>query len=113
MTKYNWDKIDQRWHWVARQKDGGIVGYESIPSLLTNNGTWDYSGEAGRLATVPACLNADILDDWAESLEERPKPEPRYEMAHDRWESTNVLDTATHNYLKMGEILDLLNEREQ
>jgi hypothetical protein len=65
------------------------------------------------MGSVPKVLNADILDDWTESLEERPKPQPRYQMLHGRGEETALFDDREGRYLTMGEILDLLNEREQ
>jgi hypothetical protein len=63
-----------------------------------------------RLGELPTVSS---YQDWEESLEERPKPEPRYKMGNIRWMESTVMDTSTNHELTMGEILDLLNEREQ
>jgi hypothetical protein len=113
MTKYNWDEIDEQWNWVAMDGDGFIFVYEKAPSI---DGCAWKEPDGGRYhckGAIPQILNRTVLDDWTESLEERPKSQPRYVMDIDRWTTSWITDRINSREITMGEILDLLNAIEQ
>jgi hypothetical protein len=112
MTKYNWKEVPEYINWIARDKNGNVWGYQTEPRIVPDVAVWSVRGDAE--CDILGCFTSrGILDDWTESLEERPKPEPRYKMGYARWDATTLRDDIDGRYLTMGEILDLLNEREQ
>jgi hypothetical protein len=110
MTRYNWNAIPKKYNWVGVDSHGIIRSFVKRPVAAA--GYWvDGNGDIpDRLGELPYLIS---VKDWEESLEERPKPEPRYKMGYDRWDSTTLRDDIDGRYLTMGEILDMLNEREQ
>ena len=106
MTKYNWDKIDKEWNWVAMDASGMIYGYTHKPT--SSSGEWTLSdGEYYLLASTPVILNND---GWKDSLEERPKPTPRYRLNAPRWEDSWITDVVANHDMTLGEVVHMLNE---
>jgi hypothetical protein len=111
VSKYNWDEIPEEFRWVARDKYGAYWAYPIKPSLADGVGAWVWSGatpvEVGQL---PDCLSAEALPPWQDSLEERPKPPPRYRSEQlDGGRVFTVIDAQTDKALTGPEILGLLN----
>jgi hypothetical protein len=63
------------------------------------------------MGSVPKVLNTDILDDWTESLEERPKVK-RYQIDK-AVDFIRIIDTREDKPLSGYQIVDLLNEHEE
>jgi len=106
MSRYKWDHIDERYNWVAKDSNGRVDAYTERP--FHNERLWypTFGSQHKQLGYSPPW---ESDDDWKESLEERPKPAKRYELM----EFGEVLDTATGYWLKLVEIVDLLNEYEK
>jgi hypothetical protein len=116
LTLYNWDKVPEHFKWVARNYDGRIYAFKERPDLYTNTKQWLVSGNGCELmGSVAFVLNDVVLCDWTTSLEERPKPKPRY--IH--WKNDSPLDriilfdTQDRENITIKDILDHYNREHQ
>jgi len=106
MSRYDWSAIDKKYNWVAKDSNGRFDAYMERPTLGER---WWYASVGSHYQHLGYSPPWESDDDWQESLEERPKPAERYELM----EFGEVLDTATGYWLKLVEIVDLLNEYEK
>jgi len=105
MTRYDWDKIDKRFNWVAKDANGMVEAYQVHPIL--KEFWWYSSGATEILGYAPPW---ESHSDWKESLEERPKPAKRYQIDTGPG-LLRIIDTQTDQALSGNQIVDLLNER--
>jgi hypothetical protein len=115
VSKYEWYEIPREFNWVARDKYGACWAFVSEPSLVGEAGTWVWTGAAPvEVGQIPDCISAETLPPWQESLEERPKPPPRYKTEQLQGGTFfTIIDTQTDKALTGPEILSLLNEGEK
>jgi len=107
MTRYKWDAIDERFSWVAKDANGMVEAYRERPILKE---FWWYSGSATEILGYAPPWESH--SDWKESLEERPQPADRYRLDRERWPYSAITDTTTNHELTLGEVVDLLNDKE-
>jgi hypothetical protein len=121
MTKYNWSIVDPYWRFIARDQDGQLIAYRVSPTL--DQGVWvpqtlkdDLRGisDFKVLGQLPEELDTDTLGDWQNSLEMRPKPEPRYTFGLDEsGKEIMVHDHVMERLLSYVEAVKVLNEYEE
>ena len=107
MSKYNWDKIDKNYNWIAKDSDGMIVAYGQRPILREHSWNSSSVGDPTDLLGYSHWWESD--SDWKESIEERPKYSKRYELSY----SQVILDTAQRKWLDLTEVVDRLNKYEE
>jgi hypothetical protein len=105
MTRYDWDNIDKRYNWVAKDSNGTVEAYRERP-ILTKRCWGSTTGDNIFLGYSPSW---ESDDDWKESLEERPKPAKRYELM----DSGVIFDREADNWLALVEVMDRLNYYEE
>ncbi|MHB1701336.1 MAG: hypothetical protein ACYCSN_14590 [Acidobacteriaceae bacterium] len=109
MSRYNWDKIDKSYNWIAKDSNGMVEAYRERPTLRER--CWDSGGGSEQLGYSQPW---ESDNDWKDSLEERPKAPKRYEIELGRrWMDAYIMDTAACHGLTMGEVVDRLNEYEE
>ena len=108
MSRYEWDRIDERFKWVGVDSDGVILAFSGRPVKV--GGYW-----VGSNGDNPSRLDPYVVSEnyWEESLEHRPNLPNRYRLDPKRWEDSGIRDTTTNRYLTLGDVLDLLNERSE
>ena len=112
MTIYNWDRVPPEYNWVATDKSGEIKAYSEKPRRGISR--WEVVGGFYQgLGSIPSCLAEGDSTFWEISLEERPKPKPRYRATRSEYpEPTVMYDRLTKKYLTIYEVEHRLNDYE-
>jgi hypothetical protein len=108
MTKYNWNAIPKHYCWVAFDSHGIIRGFEERPHI--SQGFWVDENDMtpSRLGELPTVSS---YQDWEESLEERPRADPRYTFGLDEsGKQVMVHDHVAGGLLSYVAVVSLLNE---
>ena len=110
MTIYNWDRVPPEYNWVAIDKSGKIYAFTKKPRRDISS--WHVvDGYYQCLGSIPSCLAEGESTFWYLSLEQRPKPEPRYLITRSqRPEPTVVYDRLTEKHLTIHEVERILNQ---
>lgn len=66
-TRYDWSKAPDWANWIATDRDGYVWAYQEKPK--ENLGCWYASGNY----PFSSIENVGLCEDWADSLEARPK----------------------------------------
>ena len=109
MTTYNWDRVPPEYNWVATDKSGEIKAYSEKPRRGISR--WEIVGGFYQgLGSIPSCLAEGDSTFWEISLEERPKPKPRYRAMSPGHHPTHVMyDSKTGYSMTLQQIVDYFN----
>ena len=110
MTIYNWDRVPPEYNWVATDKSGEIKAYSEKPRRGISR--WEIVGGFYQgLGSIPSCLAEGDSTFWEISLEQRPKPDPRYLITWSQMpEPSVVYDRLTEKHLTIHEVERILNQ---
>ncbi|WOZ15001.1 hypothetical protein GNVKYODX_CDS24 [Acinetobacter phage vB_AbaM_AB3P2] len=70
MSKYDWAEIPNEFNFAATDKDGTICYFAKEPHIEDDCDYWTNKATTNYVVTLK---NLGNLDDWKDSLEERPK----------------------------------------